>query len=118
MTHYLIDYESIQPKQMGDWIDEASTVALFIGPQQHRLPFDLVETMQALGARGRYIRLERTGKNALDFHLAFYLGEGVGQEPEAEYRVLTKDSGFDALIAHLQQRGVRVERMDWEPTPD
>ncbi|NCA73044.1 MAG: NYN domain-containing protein, partial [Sphingobacteriia bacterium] len=90
---------------------------VFVGAHQHRLPFDLVAAMQALGARGRYIKLRHTGKNLLDFHLAFHLGELVARDPEATYRIVSKDGGFDALIADLQARGLAVERLRMEPTP-
>lgn len=73
--------------------------------------------MQALGARGRYIKLRHIGKNLLDFHLAFHLGELVARNPEANYRIVSKDGGFDALIADLQTRGLAVERLRLEPAP-
>ncbi|MBK5931712.1 PIN domain-containing protein [Halochromatium salexigens] len=111
-THYLIDYESIQPRQLEGWFTREATITLFVGPQQHRLPIELVMRMQALGERGRYVKIERSGKNALDFHLAFYLGELAAADPQARYRILSKDSGFDSLIAHLQARGLDVERPD------
>ncbi|WP_207192062.1 PIN domain-containing protein [Halochromatium roseum] len=110
-THYLIDYESIQPKQLEGWLDEETSITLFVGPQQQRLPIELVMRMQALGGRGRYVKIERAGKNALDFHLAFYLGELAAADRQARYRILSKDSGFDSLIAHLQARGLDVERL-------
>ncbi|MBK1618483.1 hypothetical protein CKO42_08535 [Lamprobacter modestohalophilus] len=114
-THYLIDYESIQPKQLEGWLANETSITLFVGPQQHRLPIDLVMRMQALGERGRYVKIERAGKNALDFHLAFYLGELAAADPQARYRILSKDSGFDSLIAHLQARGLDVERLREDP---
>ncbi|MEA3643993.1 MAG: PIN domain-containing protein [Lamprobacter sp.] len=113
-THYLIDYESIQPRQLEDGIDSDTTITLFIGPHQHRLPIELVMRMQALGERGRYVKIERAGKNALDFHLAFYLGELASRDPQACYRILSKDSGFDSLIEHLQARGLDSARLECE----
>lgn len=74
MIHILIDYESIQPRHLETWADEDTHVTVFVGAHQHRLPFDLVAAMQALGARGRYVKLRHTGKNLLDFHLAFISG--------------------------------------------
>jgi hypothetical protein len=117
MIHILIDYESIQPRYLETWADEDTHVTVFVGAHQERLPFDLVAAMQALGARGRYIKLRQTGKNLLDFHLAFHLGELVARNPEATYRIVSKDGGFDALIEDLQARGLAVERLRVEPTP-
>jgi hypothetical protein len=72
--------------------------------------------MQALGGRGRYIKVKAPGKNALDFHLSFHLGELTNQEPDCTYWIISKDSGYDPLIEHLQARGLAVERVMW-PTP-
>lgn len=117
MIHFLIDYESIQPRHLETWADEDTHVTVFVGAHQERLPFDLVAAMQALGARARYVKIGRAGKNALDFHLAFHLGELVARNPEATYRIVSKDGGFDALIADLQARGLAVERLRVEPLP-
>ncbi|QVL48274.1 MAG: hypothetical protein KFB96_22055 [Thiocapsa sp.] len=100
-----------------DTADEDTHVTVFVGAHQHRLPFDLVAAMQALGARGRYIKLRHIGKNLLDFHLAFHLGELVARNPEATYRIVSEDGGFDALIEDFQARDLAVERLRVEPAP-
>jgi hypothetical protein len=51
--------------------------------------------MQRLGEHARYVRIGGTGRNALDFHLAFYLGELVQRDPGGVFRVVSKDGGFD-----------------------
>ncbi|NCA73040.1 MAG: NYN domain-containing protein [Sphingobacteriia bacterium] len=117
MIHILIDYESIQPRHLENWADQDTHVTVFVGAHQERLPFDLVTAMQSLGERARYVKIGRAGKNALDFHLAFHLGELVARNPEATYRIVSKDGGFDALIEDLQARGLAVERLRSEPTP-
>jgi hypothetical protein len=100
MIHILIDYESIQPRHLETWADEDIHVTVFVGAHQNRLPFDLLAAMQALGARGRYVKLRHTGKNLLDFHLAFHLGELVAGDPAATYRIVQRrrircpDRGF------------------------
>jgi hypothetical protein len=115
MVHLLIDYESLQPNPLEDWIDKETRVTVFVGAHQHRIPFELASAMQALGKRGRYVKVKHTGKNALDFQLMFYLGELVGQDPGATYRIVSKDTGFDALIDDLRARGLAVERLSLEP---
>jgi alkylation response protein AidB-like acyl-CoA dehydrogenase len=117
MIHILIDYESIQPRHLETWADEDTHVTVFVGAHQERLPFDFVAAMQALGARARYVKVARAGKNALDFHLALYLGELAARDPTATFRVMSRDGGFDALIEHLQARGLAVERLRVELAP-
>lgn len=106
----LIDYESLQPADLAGLEGEDVRVLVFVGAQQNRIPFDFAEAMQQLGERARYVKIGGTGRNALDFHLAFYLGELTQQYPGGAFRIVSKDSGFDPLIAHLQARGFDVER--------
>jgi hypothetical protein len=49
--------------------------------------------------------------NALDFHVAFYLGVLVASDKDGHFYIVTKDAGFDPLIAHLQGREIRVQRV-------
>ena len=39
--------------------------------------------MQALEDSAKYIKIAGSGKNALDFHIAYYIGELAENEPEA-----------------------------------
>ena len=117
MIHVLIDFESIQPRHLEIWAHQDTHVTVFVGAHQERLPFDLVAAMQALGSRARYVKIGRAGKNALDFHLAFYLGELAARDPTASFRVMSRDGGFDVLIEHLQARGLAVERISNEAPP-
>ena len=40
----------------------------------------------------------------LDFHIAYYLGDLAVKEPDADFYILSKDTGFDPLIEHLEGR--------------
>ena len=111
MTHVLIDFESIQPRHLAAWADDDTQVTVFVGAHQQRIPFEFAAALQALGTRGRDIKLYRAGKNALDFHLVFHLGELIARDPTTRVQIVSKDSGFDALIEDLQARGMAVERL-------
>jgi hypothetical protein len=50
------------------------------------------------------------GPNALDFHIAFYIGELSANDPNAYFHIISKDKGFDHLIQHLRKRKIRVQR--------
>jgi len=49
-------------------------VLMFIGPNQTRIDINVATALQALGTRAEYIRVSAAGRNALDFHIAYYLG--------------------------------------------
>ena len=83
---------------------------VFVGANQAKVSFDLVEAMQELGDSAKYIKISGNGKNALDFHIAYYIGEFATQDPTAYFHIISKDTGFDTLIKHLKARKIRVQR--------
>jgi len=110
-TNYvLIDYENVQPKDVALLHGHAFKVLVFIGANQTKVPLDLVKTLQPMGANADYILISGNGKNALDFHIAYYLGDLANKDPEGFYHVISKDTGFDPLIAHLKSRGIYAQR--------
>ena len=110
-TNYvLIDFENVQPKNLELLSTHPFKVLVFVGAAQTKIPIDLAEAMQSLGADARYIKISGSGRNALDFHIACYLGELAAQDPEAYFHVISKDTGFDPLIKHLKSRKLKVQR--------
>jgi hypothetical protein len=65
---------------------------------------------QALGLAIEWIRIEGNGPNALDFHIACHLGEGLARTPQAEFVIVSRDTGFDPLLRHLKARGLHCRR--------
>ncbi len=109
-NHVLIDFENVQPKNLSLLLDKGYRVYVFVGEHQTKLPFELVDAMQQLGDAGRYIKIAGQGRNALDFHVAFYLGELTREDPGGYFHVISRDTGFDPLIKHLRQRGIEAHR--------
>jgi hypothetical protein len=66
--------------------------------------------MQEFGERGKYIVLEAHGPNALDFHIAYYLGVLVAADASGFFHIISKDKGFDPLIQHLKGKGISAAR--------
>jgi hypothetical protein len=64
-----------------------------------------------LGTNAEYVLLESGGANALDFHIAYYIGVLSAQDPAARFHIISKDTGFDPLIRHLKLRGVIAQRL-------
>lgn len=106
----LIDFENVQPRSLKVLAAPGCSVLLFVGASQPRISMDVVEAMQGLGSQGRYVRCHGSGRNALDFHIAFYIGEMAAADPEAFFHIISKDTGFDPLVAHLKSRGLRAGR--------
>ena len=110
-TNYvLIDYENVHPKNLELLESNLFKVFVFVGQNQAKIPFDLADSMQLLGKDARYIKITGNGQNALDFHIAYYIGELAAKEPDAYFHIISKDKGFDPLIQHLKSRKIRVQR--------
>lgn len=110
-TNYvLIDYENVQVRSLSLLKDECFHVHVFLGPKNPKLPVELVIAMQKLGDRADYIVLETSGSNALDFHIAYYLGILSEKDPLGFFHIISKDTGFDPLIQHLKARKILSSR--------
>lgn len=106
-TNYvLIDYESVQPSQLELLNRDGFVAYVFVGKAQTKLSFETVSAIQDLGERAKYIKISGAGPNALDFHIAFYMGQIGATDPDAFFHVISKDKGFDPLIEHLRERKV------------
>ena len=110
-TNYvLIDYENVQPAAMAILNKEHFKVIVFVGASQTKVTFEVASALQHMGDRAEYIKISGNGSNALDFHLAFYIGQLATLEPESYYHIISKDTGFDPLIQHLKNRKISVCR--------
>ena len=110
-TNYLlIDYENVQPKDLSLLNGIAFKVLVFLGAKQTKVPLEFVKSIQALGKDAEYIQISGNGSNALDFHIAFTIGELSKSEPDAYYHIISKDTGFDPLIEHARRKGINIKR--------
>jgi len=102
----LVDWESVQPDAFELLAGPHFRLKVFVGATQKRLPFDVARAIQRLGDRAEYVQISGTGPNALDFHIAFYLGQIAAADPTAFFHIISKDSGFDPLIRHLKTKKI------------
>lgn len=116
INHVLIDYENVQPEVSQALAQPIFKVWVFVGAQQAKVKFDLVELLQLKGPDARVIKMTATGRNSLDFHMSCYLGWLWAQEPEAYFHLIARDTGMDPLVEHLQGKGANVWR--WSDAVD
>lgn len=102
----LIDLESVQPLSLSALNAEHFRVKIFVGANQAKLSFDLAAAVQCLGDRAEYIKISGVGPNALDFHIAYYIGRIAAAEPEAYFHIISMDTGFDPLVLHLKEKKI------------
>ena len=84
-TNYvLVDFENVQP-DLSMLANTPFRVKVFVGAKQQegRVSFKLLDSMQKLGANVEPSRSMRSGRNAVDMHIAYYIGrlhrEGAGR---------------------------------------
>lgn len=106
----LIDLENIQPVSLKKLKDENYQLKVFVGANQAKISVELAEEIQQFGENAQYIRLQNSGKNALDFHIAFYMGQLASSEPACQFLVISKDTGYDALLKHMRELGIKANR--------
>ena len=70
-NYVLIDFENVQPKNLELLEGHPFKVLVFVGANQTKLPMPVVKAMQALGQKAEYIEISGSGRNALDFHIAY-----------------------------------------------
>ncbi|MGI8905718.1 MAG: PIN domain-containing protein [Candidatus Sumerlaeaceae bacterium] len=110
-NYILVDYENVHLADLPALAQpELFFMKLFLGPAHTRLPVTLVKALQQLEPNVEYIEISSSGKNALDFHIAYQIGRLAQQEPKAFFHIITKDKGFDPLIETLRAQKLHVYR--------
>lgn len=108
----LIDYENVQPDLLPALKADHVHVRVFVGPLQVKLPIEFVLAMQELGDRAKFVRVNKQGKEALDLHLAFYMGCLSHEFSGAYFHVVSKDQGFLPLVEHLNASGANARLVE------
>lgn len=109
----LVDFENVQTVDLAR-IPEDVHVRLVLGAKQTKLSIDLFQQAKSMGDRFDIVPIKGQQPNAVDFCIAFYLGEYLTKNPDAECVILSKDKkGFDPLVRHLaNDRNLNVRRVN------
>lgn len=106
----LIDFESVQPESLAALEHDHFKVVVFVGASQAKIPFAVATALQRIGQNAEYIKISGNGKNALDFHIAFHIGQLAERDPAAYFHIISKDAGFDPLIEYLKSKKIFAAR--------
>ena len=107
-THVLLDYENVQPSEadLRLMVPDASQVWVFHGQQQRKIE----ERFASFGAGVTAVPISKSGKNALDFHLSFYMGYIASKNPASAMVVVANDKGYEPMLEHAKAMGFVVRR--------
>lgn len=102
-THVLVDWENVQPKEsdLRALVPDVTDVWIFHAPNQKVDP----DSHGSFGSRVTPVKIARSGKNALDFHLSFYMGYIASRHPDARFVVVSNDKGYGPMLEHAGELG-------------
>ena len=112
-TNYvLVDFENVQPDSLAALANGAFRIKVFVGAAQARgrISFELSHSMQMLGTSAEYVRIARSGPNAVDMHIAYYVGRLIENDKHAVIYIVSRDTDFDPLVEYLQAGGINCKR--------
>ena len=101
LQFFLIDFENVQPTDIGSLVPGSCKIMTFLGQNQSKVPVALSRILQPFGADVEYLQISGSGPNAVDFHIAFYIGRLAASHPDARFTIVSRDTGFDPLVKHL-----------------
>ena len=107
----LVDFENVQPKDAATLNGGAYKIKVFLGAQQAKIPLATARVLQAFGQHVEYIQISGNGNNAVDFHIAYYIGRLAATASNARFYVISRDAGFDPLLKHLNEQGISCKRL-------
>ena len=118
LTHILVDFENVQPTaaDIGLVRGDGLRLAIFRGPGQKKYSADVAEAWQPLGGNVTFVHCSKVGRNAVDMHIAFHLGELVaasrgGAGGRARFVIVSKDTDFDPLLLYIRAQGFEASRV-------
>lgn len=110
--HALVDYENVQPslEALAKLAPGFTDVWLFYGPHQAK------QAQAFAGSNERVTLVPRSGQgsNALDFHIAFYLGYVAAKHPDAQLVVVANDRGYDPMLSHARMLKFNARRVGYK----
>ncbi|CAH7362189.1 putative PIN7 domain-containing protein [Vibrio chagasii] len=109
--HILIDGENITPSDFEALAKLTNFKLWFLFNHDDRKQLYFMSRLFKFKDNLEMIPVSKRDKNALDFHITYLIGEISTQEPNSEFFVVSKDSGFDALLDYLRAQGRVCERV-------
>jgi len=110
--HVFVDFENVQEIDLGSFTGKPIEVTILLGKTQKRLEVSLVQEFLKHPGEVTLIEMTTAGKNALDLALAYHLGRAASRDPAGCFHIISRDTDYDPLVAHLRNAGTTVFRHD------
>ena len=108
-AHVLVDWENVQPKDLDirALVPDVTHVWIFHGPTQKRVG----DNQLSFGNELTLVPISRSGRNALDFHLSYYVGYISSRNPSASFVVISNDQGYGPMLEHAKELGFAASQL-------
>lgn len=111
--YLFVDLENVHNVNVDKIKNDNVKVFMLVGKLQNALPFKLIERTQELGSNLTWVKIASDGRNNLDFHLCYLMGEyNKIVDVDIPFYVLSKDKGFDGVIRFINQNGRKCFRVE------
>ena len=118
MRTYLIDFENTKSTGLKgiDKLEVGDIVYLFYSNNVDSITMEAHMNIVESKAEFKPIKLDKPGKNALDFQLVTFMGYLIGSKHSGEYYIVSRDYGFQYALNfcmnYLKNETVLVKRVD------
>lgn len=104
----LVDFENVSKLDLSP-LDDSYETLIFVGNKQQ--PPKRLARQNGKFCRIDFQKIDGSGRNALDFHIAFHLGRTFETARDRVCFVLSNDKGYDPLLSYLNQNGLSCRRI-------
>lgn len=107
----LVDFENVQRIDLSG-LDDSYRAVVFVGAAQSPPKAAQKPATAHRFRRVEFQKIKGSGKNALDFHIAFHLGRTFETACDTVCIVVSRDKGYDPLLQFLNENGLCCRRID------
>jgi hypothetical protein len=114
-----VDLENLQ--YIDKNIVETNTeIIVMVGMTQSNTAINFIKEYIDNVSSIRIIKVKAQGNNALDFFIPFYLGKYLERKNNRNkhYIIISKDDGYDALIKHLKENKINIEKKEYKKSDE
>jgi hypothetical protein len=101
-TIILIDYENVQDINLKPLLNLDVLIKVFHNANQKFSSSFLKLAMEFGKERIELIQIMGSGKNAADFHIAYFLGKLMHEITNSSFLIISKDNGFKPLVNFIK----------------
>lgn len=100
MKTFLIDLENVKNQGLVgvELLSSEDRVFIFYSESANSLSIPIIQAMNNSRAQIEYVRLQRSGRNAMDFQIVALLGFLIGSERKGLYCIVSQDNGYLAPV--------------------